>query len=211
MSSCLPMFKSYLKIIGLLYIQKHSNFLITPKIIEKVIKETHIFNDIVLASKPYIIKASPKSDMAIIWVDIWNLQNDTKTELIINWCFNIRRVIAIICRTNMNPGVSQCRNCWKWGYLTLSCWSHMSRCAKCNEPHNSKHYRKKVWCCKENNKLSPPKLATKEGKPCSYVFKCVNCKGNHQADNNTCPYWWDCFNRDQHGRKQQELCKSRVQ
>ena len=39
-------------------------------IIERVIKTSHIFDDIILVSQPYIIKASPKSDIAIVWIDI---------------------------------------------------------------------------------------------------------------------------------------------
>jgi len=35
-----------------------------------IIKSNHIFNNIVVVSKPYIIKVSPKSDIAIIWLDI---------------------------------------------------------------------------------------------------------------------------------------------
>jgi len=38
--------------------------------VEEIIKGSYIFNNIVLASKPCIIKVSPKSDMAIIWIDI---------------------------------------------------------------------------------------------------------------------------------------------
>ena len=36
------------------------------------LKNNHLFNNIVLASKPHIIKVSLKSDMTIIWIDIWN-------------------------------------------------------------------------------------------------------------------------------------------
>jgi len=35
-------------------------------------KHIDLFEDISLATKPQIIKASPKSDMAIIWFDIWD-------------------------------------------------------------------------------------------------------------------------------------------
>jgi len=73
-SSCLLKFKSYLKILDLLYIVEKTNLLVTSKLIEEVIKEFYIFNDIILASRPQVIKASPKSDiamiMAMIWVDI---------------------------------------------------------------------------------------------------------------------------------------------
>jgi len=67
-SLCLLKSKSYLKIIELPYMGK--NGFITPNSIKSVLKEMHIFNNIILASKPHIIKVSPKSDMVIIWVDI---------------------------------------------------------------------------------------------------------------------------------------------
>ena len=41
------------------------NFLSSNNV-EKIMKSNHIFNDIILASKPRIIKVSPKSDMSII-------------------------------------------------------------------------------------------------------------------------------------------------
>ena len=122
---------------------------------------------------------------------------------IINCRFNIGRFITTIKGTNINPGVLQCKNCRKWGHLTLSYCSHISRCAKCYGAHITKHHREKAWCCMENKKAN--RLATKEGKPCPHVFKCMNCKGNHQADSYSCPYWRNHFNREWHGRKQQEL------
>ena len=83
--------------------------------------------------------------------------------------------------TNMNLGVPQCKNCWKWEHLTLSCCSHISRYAKCYGAHNTKHHREKAWCCMENKKVN--RVATKVGEPCLHVFKCINCKGDHQCYN----------------------------
>ena len=60
-SSCLPKSKLYLKIIGLPYIVEHKP--ITSDIIKDIFKEMYIFNNIVLVSKPCIIKASSKSDI----------------------------------------------------------------------------------------------------------------------------------------------------
>ena len=141
-SSCLPKSKSYMKIIGLLY--KINQDIISSDFIEGVLKETHLFKGIMLASKPCIIKASPKSDMAVVWVDIWDSQSGSLAKNIINCCFNIGRFIATIKGTNMNPGVPQCKNCWKWGHSTLSCCSHISRCAKCYGAHITKHHREKA-------------------------------------------------------------------
>lgn len=52
--------KSYLKILGIPYFIEDTN------LIESVIKSNHIFNDIVLALHPCIIKAFPKSDIVVI-------------------------------------------------------------------------------------------------------------------------------------------------
>ena len=62
----LPQSKSYLKIIGILYYVNSSNMHISSEDIERILKNNHIFNDIILASRPHIIKVSPKSDMAIV-------------------------------------------------------------------------------------------------------------------------------------------------
>jgi len=80
----LPQLKSYLKIVGIPYYIDKSSTYISSEDIERILKNSHIFNDIVLASKPRIIKVSPKSDMAIIWIDIWDNQNSSNTKKIIN-------------------------------------------------------------------------------------------------------------------------------
>ena len=50
----------------------------------------------------------------------------------------------------------------------------------------------------------------KKGEPYPHSFKCINCKGDHQADSNTYPFWHNYFNKEWHDKKQQELYKSRV-
>jgi len=70
MSPQLSQSKSYLKILDISYFIENTNVPITSSIVENIIKTTHIFNDICLTSKPYIIKASFKSDMVVIWIDI---------------------------------------------------------------------------------------------------------------------------------------------
>jgi len=69
----LPQSKSYLKIIGLSYFQEDSTNLLNSNVVEKIIKDNHIFNNIILASKPHVIKVSLKSDMTIVWIDIWDV------------------------------------------------------------------------------------------------------------------------------------------
>jgi len=80
----LPQSKSYLKIVGISFISKKTNSHISSDKIEDALKNNHLFNNIVLASRPYIIKMSSKSDMAIIWIDIWDTQTGSNAKKIIN-------------------------------------------------------------------------------------------------------------------------------
>ena len=70
MSPRLPQSKSYLKILEIPYYIKDTNLPITVNIVKKVFQTTYIFNNIVLASWLCIIKAFPKSDIVVIWIDI---------------------------------------------------------------------------------------------------------------------------------------------
>jgi len=186
----LPKFKSYLKIIGIPYYpHNNSHECLTSSDIEEVLKQNQIFDNISLASKPRVIKVLPKSDMFIIWIDIWNDQSKTNAKMLINRCFNIGKYIATIQGANMNLAVPQCKNCWKWGYATFSCRIQSSKCVKCNGPYKSENHRDFGWCCKANNKINSLRLETKKGESCPHKFKCLNCHGDHQADSNTCLFW----------------------
>ena len=63
----LPQSKSYLKIIGIPFFpHNNSNECLTPNDVKTIIKQNNIFNNIVLASKPHVIKILSKSNMLII-------------------------------------------------------------------------------------------------------------------------------------------------
>ena len=132
--------KTYLKIIGIPYFMENTNVSITLDFVESVIKANHIFNNLSLISKSHVIKVLPKSDIVIVWLDIWDAQSGQKTKNLINRYFNIRRYITTIHGTNMNLSISQCKNCWKWGYTTFVSHAQGSKCVKCNSPHKSEYY-----------------------------------------------------------------------
>jgi len=140
LASHLPQSKSYLKITGIPYLRSNRNKISSNNVTD-FMSHIELFENISLATKPRIIKASPKSDMAIIWFDIWDIQNGSKAKLLINHSFNLERHIATIRATNMNLGIPQCHNCWKWGHSTFSCRAQGSKCQKCSGPHKLKHHR----------------------------------------------------------------------
>jgi len=71
---CLLQSKFYLKIIGISY-YPHDNLSICflSNNIKVIIKQNQIFDKVILAFKSYVIKVLSKSDMSIVWVDIWDV------------------------------------------------------------------------------------------------------------------------------------------
>ena len=208
---CLSQSKSYLKIIGILFFPNgKTQECLNASDIKTILKQNQIFDNIKLASRPRVIKVSPKSDMSIVWINIWDYQSGSKARCLINQCFNVGRYIATIRGANMNLDMPQCKNCWRWGHATFSCKIQGSKCVKCNSPHKSENHYEFGWCCKANKKTNPPRLKTKKGELCPHSFKCSNCEGDHQADSNQCPFWRHQFNREWHQKKYTEICDNRV-
>ena len=193
----LPKSKSYLKIISIpFFSHANSQDKLTSNDIEMILKQNHIFDNISLTSKPRVIKVLLKSNMSIVWIDVWDVQSGSNAKMLINRCFNVGSYIATIRGANMNLGIPQCKNCWKWGHATFSCRIQGSKCVKCNGPHKSEHHQEFGWCRKANAKINPPRLEMKKGKLCLHMFKCSNCQGDHQADSNQYLFWRHRFNRE---------------
>jgi len=70
MSLKLSQSKSYLKILGILYLIEDNNVPIFSNVVEILLQSIHIFNNVVLTLKPRVIKASPKLNIVVIWIDI---------------------------------------------------------------------------------------------------------------------------------------------
>ena len=97
--------KSYLKIIDIPYLKENTNTSITADVVEDILKNNYIFNNITLASRLQVIKISPKFNMGIIWIDIWDVQSSSNVKELINRCFNVESYITTIRDTNMNSGI----------------------------------------------------------------------------------------------------------
>ena len=85
---CLPQSKSFLKILGILYWDSKSSLSIAPAQVEAALSNSSLFEGVTLASMPRIMKASPSSDMSVIWIDIWDSQKGSKGKTLINHLFN---------------------------------------------------------------------------------------------------------------------------
>ena len=92
----LPQSKSFLKILGMPYWDSKSSLPITPAQVEAALSNSPLFEGITLASMPRIMKASPSSDMSVIWIDIWDSQKGLKGKTLINRSFNFGRHTATV-------------------------------------------------------------------------------------------------------------------
>ena len=81
------------------------------------------------------------------------------------------------------------------------CRIQEAKYVKYNGSHLTEHYYHFAWCCKVNNKINPPRLEIKKNKPCPHSFKCLNCKGKHQADSYDCSFWKHRFNKKWHAKE----------
>ena len=75
---------------------------IKSNLIELLIETSYIFDNVNFTFKHHIAKVSPKSDMDIIWLDIWDLQSGSIAKKLINCCFNVSSFVATIRGANMN-------------------------------------------------------------------------------------------------------------
>jgi len=81
----LPQSKFYLKIIGIPYFPHNiSQERLSSSDVENIIKQNQIFNNVVFTLKLQVIKVSLKSDISIIWIDIWDVQSGSKAKSLIN-------------------------------------------------------------------------------------------------------------------------------
>ena len=147
-------------------------------------------------SKPQVIKLLPKSDIAIVQLDIWNIQSKSKAKCLINKCFNIESFIVTIQRANIKFSIFQYKNCQKQGYINFAYQFQGSQCIKCNNSYKTKYYCYFAWYCKVNFKINLLYLETKQSEPYSYTFKCLNYKDDYQADSNSCLFWKYFFNKE---------------
>jgi len=74
---------------------------------------------------------------------------------LINKCFNIESYITTIRGTNMNLGIPQYKNCWKWGHLTFLCRIQEAKYIKYNGSYKSDTIANFCGVAKQMRKQTP--------------------------------------------------------
>ena len=90
--------KSFLKVLGISYWDSKTSLPITPAQVAEALSSSPLFEGITLASISHIMKASPSSDMSVIWIDIWDSQKGSKGKMLINHSVNFGCHTATVSR-----------------------------------------------------------------------------------------------------------------
>jgi len=88
-----------------------------------ILKQNQIFDNINLASKPRVIKVSSKSDMSIIWIDIWDIQSGSKAKGLITDTSTlaiILQLLGVLIWIRVYLNVKTARNGVMWCFLAES-------------------------------------------------------------------------------------------
>ena len=107
------------------------------------------------------------------------------------------------------PGCSTMQELLEMGHTDGIYHIQGAKYVKYNGPHLTAHHHHFAWCCKANDKTNPPRLETKKGEFYSHTFKCLNCKGDHQADSNEYSFWKHHFNKEWHTKEYSKLWETR--
>ena len=116
MKSCLSQSKFFLKVLSIFYQNSNTSLPITPTQIVVALFGSPLFESVILAFMPCIMKASPNYDILVTQINIWDFQRDSKGRTFINHSFNFGQYVTIVQETNMYPRVSQ--------YYNYQCQEH---------------------------------------------------------------------------------------
>ena len=138
---------------------------------------------------------SLRSDMGTVWFNIHDTRGGLKLQALAGRTFMYGKYRLTVGPAEKRVGVPQCTRCWRFGHRSDMhvCPSHSRCCALCNGPHETEHHRILASCCRGNPKATPPVPPTPGSEPCPHKPRCVNCGGEHGANNSVCKYWKSRF------------------
>jgi hypothetical protein len=142
------------------------------------------------ASSPCIMCNTRHSDTTTVWFDVVDSQSGASAKALINSSIQFGLASCLICGARANPGTPLCQRCWHWGHSAHTCTSHAPKCPQCSGPHSGDNHHANCGSCKGNPNVKPrPVPPTVDGLACPHLGHCVNCKGEHSANDNKCPFW----------------------
>ncbi|KAK1217143.1 hypothetical protein PQX77_020205 [Marasmius sp. AFHP31] len=194
----LPTSTSYLKVLDVPYYSTREDR--SPITVEEVIEQfrsSPLREDLgCISGKPRVVHNSSKSTTATVYFNVFDSQMGTRAKRLIDRQLHVFGRSCYIRAAASNPGTPICQRCCRWGHSANSCRAPQPRCPKCLEPHLAKEHRSSAGCCKGNSKATPLVPPMPAGDPCPHRSTCANCRGDHSAFEQKCPFWRHRFDRE---------------
>jgi hypothetical protein len=186
----LPHSQSYLKVVDIPIFKPGSSEKINSAFAHKVMLESPVGHLISFASSPRIMHNTCHSDTTTMWFNVVDSQSGASAKAFINSLIQFSPASCLICGTRANPGTPLCQHCWCWGHSARTCTSRAPKCPQCSGPHSGDNHCVNCGSCKGNLNMKPRLVPpTADGLACPHLGCCVNCKGEHSANDNKCPFW----------------------
>jgi hypothetical protein len=153
------------------------------------------FAGIECVRNPAIIRSKGSNDMAVVFMDIWDSQNGINSKNLVNKVYHIGGKLIRVEYARPREFVPQCQKCWKWNHGTKACRLNHIKCARCGAGHRVENHNQHTTCCSEIRKQTDDRVE------CAHKIWCLNCKGEHMANDKKCVYKRHENNRSWHDRR----------
>ncbi|KXN82282.1 hypothetical protein AN958_02768 [Leucoagaricus sp. SymC.cos] len=157
--------------------------------------KSHMASSFALANSLQIMCNSQCTDTATVWFNILNSQLGTTAKHLISTSFQFGPASCFLHIACSHSGVLLYQHCWCWEHSTRACQSQASQCPQYASPYTKTGHHQHTSYCRGNLSACPLQDPTPKGAPCPHAICCVNCKGDHSASNQQCPYWHHYFDQ----------------
>ncbi|KXN90285.1 hypothetical protein AN958_04441, partial [Leucoagaricus sp. SymC.cos] len=185
---------SYLKVMDVPFF-KADGQQVTADNVRAVMRKSHMATSFTLVNSPWVMRNSRCADTATVWFDVLDSQSGATAKCLIGSSFQFGPASCFVRAAHSHSGIPLCQRCWHWGHSTRPCRSQAPRCPRCAGPHTEASHCDHASCCRGNPSVKPSQELTPAGAPCLHAMCCVNCKGDHSASDQWCPFWHHRFDQ----------------
>jgi hypothetical protein len=194
-----PQSKAHLILKGFDYyttrFSKRPEDILTGERVVEMMTSVQQFAGIECVRNPAVVRSKGSNDMAVAFMDIWDSQNGINSRDLVNKVYHIGGKLIKVEYARPREFVPQCQKCWKWNHGTKACRLNHVKCARCGAGHRIENHNHYATCCSEIRKQTDDRI------DCAHKLRCLNCKGEHVANDKKCVYKRHENNRSWHDRR----------
>jgi hypothetical protein len=161
---------------------KRPEDILTGERVVEMMTSVQQFAGIECVRNPAVVRSKGSNNMAVVFMDIWDSQNGINSRDLVNKVYHIGGKLIKVEYARPREFVPQCQRCWNWNHGMKVCRLNHIKCARCGAGHQIKNHNHYATCCSEIGKQTDNRVE------CAHKIRCLNCKGEHVANDKKCVY-----------------------